>query len=75
MPNMKFSNALIEPAFGAEFPRRTTLKIECKWYGDSILINLPISLSYANFPREQGTRTAKRSVGVMTRPRFAEKKI
>ena len=74
MLSMKLSNAPIDPHPGRNIPRNR-IWIRIKAYGDSILPNALISLSCANFPREQGTRTAKRPVGVMTRPRFAEKKI
>ena len=71
MLNMKLSNGPINPAAGAEIPGDTLIMRR----GNSMLPNAPISLSYANFPREQGTRIAKRSAGLMTRPRLAKKKI
>jgi len=57
MLNMKLSNAYIGPATGAVMPGETQI-IRKSANGDSMLPNAPISLSCANFPREQGTRTA-----------------
>lgn len=67
MLNMKISNGRVRPAFRGGIARTDRFKMR----GDSMLPNARFPLSYADFPREQGTRYAKRLVGVMTRPRFA----
>jgi hypothetical protein len=71
MLNMKLSNALIAPASGADNSRLIPI-FDLRRLDVAKCVNPAMFRALSARARNQ---TAKRPVGVMTRPRFAEKKI